>query len=219
MGPARSAESLGQFDLVLLSHDHHYDNLDIAGRKLLERAGKILTTPTGAKILGDRSQGLAPWQTIELPTPVGAILLVTGTPARHGPAVADRGPVTGFLLVYVGSPESAVYISGDTVRYEGVAEVSRRSSVKVAILFMGAARDPEVGPWNLTMSAQDGAEVAHANPAARIIPSHFAGWAHFSESRTEKARAFASAELDRRLPWLEQNRESLFQCLAKGEQS
>lgn len=30
--PALSPESLGRIDAVLLSHDHHFDNLDHAGR-------------------------------------------------------------------------------------------------------------------------------------------------------------------------------------------
>ena len=34
MGPALAAESLGHIDAVLLSHDHHFDNLDRSGRTL-----------------------------------------------------------------------------------------------------------------------------------------------------------------------------------------
>jgi hypothetical protein len=37
-GPALAAESLGDIDLVLLSHDYHFDNLDHAGRRLLGTA-------------------------------------------------------------------------------------------------------------------------------------------------------------------------------------
>ncbi len=43
-GPALGPESLGRLDAVLLSHDHHFDNLDHAGRTLFERAGGVLTT-------------------------------------------------------------------------------------------------------------------------------------------------------------------------------
>jgi L-ascorbate metabolism protein UlaG (beta-lactamase superfamily) len=42
-GPALTVESLGNIDIVLLSHDHHFDNLDNAGRSLLVRAGRVLT--------------------------------------------------------------------------------------------------------------------------------------------------------------------------------
>ena len=36
-GPALGPESLGRIDAVLLSHDHHHDNLDRGGRLLLNR--------------------------------------------------------------------------------------------------------------------------------------------------------------------------------------
>ena len=39
-------------DAVLLSHDHHGDNLDPTGRALLPRVGTIITTVPGAKRLG-----------------------------------------------------------------------------------------------------------------------------------------------------------------------
>jgi L-ascorbate metabolism protein UlaG (beta-lactamase superfamily) len=33
-GPALAPEALGRVDAVLLSHDHHFDNLDASGRAL-----------------------------------------------------------------------------------------------------------------------------------------------------------------------------------------
>ena len=38
-GPAIAAADIGPIDAVLLSHDHHADNLDDAGRALLPTAG------------------------------------------------------------------------------------------------------------------------------------------------------------------------------------
>lgn len=143
-GPALNPESLGRIDAVLLSHDHHFDNLDYAGRVLLKHVGTVLTTQVGAERLDGQAIGLAPWQSVDLPTREGRVLRVTGTPARHGPVSGDRGPVTGFVLALTESPQSAIYISGDTVWYEGVAEVSQRFSIQIAILFMGAARVLEV---------------------------------------------------------------------------
>ena len=70
----------------------------------------------------------------------GRTLSITATPARHGPAHSDRGPVVGFVLEIAGAGPEAIYVSGDTVWYEGVAEVARRFPVKVAVLFMGAAQ-------------------------------------------------------------------------------
>ena len=40
-GPAIAASDLGPIDAVLLSHDHHDDNLDPAGRALLPSAGTV----------------------------------------------------------------------------------------------------------------------------------------------------------------------------------
>jgi len=203
IGPALKPESLGRIDAVLLSHDHHFDNLDRAGRALLQRAGTVLTTQAGANRLGADAIGLSPWQSIDLPTRDGRVLRVTGTPARHGPVGGDRGPVTGFVLALRESPQNAVYLSGDTVWYEGVAEVSRRFSVQIVALFMGAARVLEVGPAHLTFTAEEAVEAARAFSDAAIIPLHYEGWAHFSESRKEIAEAFASAGLEGRLKWME----------------
>ena len=143
--PALPVEKLGNIDVVLLSHDHHHDSLDRAGRALLPRAGVVLTTTIGAERVGGKSAGLPPWGSIDIPTPRGRVLRVTGTPARHGPAGGDRGPVTGFILNFADVPDDCIYISGDTVWYEGIEEVARRFKVTMAVLFMGAAVVPEVG--------------------------------------------------------------------------
>jgi len=201
-GPALPAESLGPVDAVLLSHDHHADNLDIAGRRVVEGAPVVLTTTEGARRLGGKAIGLAAWETRELAAGGGRRLLVTATPARHGPAGGDRGPVIGFALAFADRPDHAVYVSGDTVWYEGVAEVGRRFAVDVAVLFTGAARVREVGPATLTLSAAEAVTAARAFSDAIVVPLHFEGWAHYSESGADLERAFGEAGmLDRlRLP-------------------
>src|SRR5512140_1238779 len=60
-GPAVARETVGPIDVVLLSHDHHFDNLDTAGRELLGRVDTVLTTTAGAERLGGRATGLQPW--------------------------------------------------------------------------------------------------------------------------------------------------------------
>ncbi|HYG36578.1 MAG TPA: MBL fold metallo-hydrolase [Clostridia bacterium] len=142
-------------------------------------------------------------QTFDLPAPEGRLLRVTATPARHGPANGDRGPVIGFVVAYTDQPEQVVYVSGDTVWYEGVAEVSRRFPIKLAFLFLGAARVATVSPAHLTLTAAEAVEAARAFSAATIVPLHFEGWEHFSESRMEIECAFRDADLEKRLQWLE----------------
>lgn len=196
--PAIGIDELGKIDFVLLSHDHHFDNLDNAGRKLLSQVDKVYTTPAGAERLGSNAVGLMTWECINFPTKDGRTLQITGTPARHGPADGDRGPVTGFILNFDGEDE-AVYISGDTVWYEGVAEVVNKYNVKIAILFMGAAVVKEVGQAHLTMTAEEGIIAAERFPDAKLIPLHFEGWGHFSESYNEIRNAFDKAGISDRL--------------------
>ena len=202
-GPALMPESLGRIDAVLLSHDHHYDNLDHSGRKFVQDARKVLTTSVGAERLGGTAIGLANWQSVDLRARNGRVLRITGTPGRHGPAHLDRGPVTGFAIAFTDALHQAVYISGDTVWYDGVAEVARRFQVRAAVLFMGAARVPAVGPDALTMTAEDGIQAARAFSEATIIPLHYEGWAHFSESRQVIERAFNDAGIAPRVRWME----------------
>lgn len=198
--------ALGHIDAVLLSHDQHPDNLDPAGRALLPQAGAVLTTSAGAERLGGNSIGLQPWQDHDLVATDGRTLHVVATPARHGPADRERGPVIGFALQPADEPTAAIYVSGDTVWYEGVAEVARRFPVAVAILHLGAARVPEVGPFHLTMTADEAVEAARAFVEAVIVPVHFEGWAHFSEGRAEIGAAFEKAGLAERVRWPEPGR-------------
>ena len=197
--PALAAEQLGKVDAILLSHDHHFDNLDHAGRETLAAARVVFTTRDGAERLGGNAEGLAAWDKRALPAPDGQTVELTATPARHGPAGGDRGPVVGFVLTAPGAP--VVYVSGDTVWYEGVVEVGQRFSVDVAVLNAGAAKVAVAGPSPLTFTAADAVTLARAWPKAAIVPLHFEGWAHFSESRAQVERAFAAAGLADRLRW------------------
>lgn len=204
--PVVGVDALGPIDYVLLSHDQHFDNLDHAGRKMLSQAKHVLTTAEGAARLGGNAIGFAPWQTIEVKAPDGRPFLITATPARHGPygCEARSGPVVGFVVAPKESGiEGALYFSGDTVWYEGVAEVARWFNITTAVLNMGAAHVEAAGPAPLTLTADDGIQVAKAMPQATIVPLHFDGWAHFTESRQVIQEAFWNAGLDTRLRWVD----------------
>lgn len=198
--PALAADGLGPLDAVLLSHDHHFDNLDRSGRQLLASAPRVYTTQAGAARLGEPAVGLAPWESVVLTAP-GGELRITATPARHGPIDGDRGPVIGFVLERPAGAGPVVYVSGDTVWYEGVADVARRFSVDVAVLFLGAARVREVGPAHLTFTAAEAVEAARAFGEASVVPLHYEGWEHFTEGRAKVEQAFRAAGLGRRLRW------------------
>ena len=199
-GPTLDVASVGPVDAVLLSHDHHFDNLDRAGRALIASVRTVLTTPLGASRLGGGAIGLEPWESTDLASPDGGTLRITSTPGRHGPVGGDRGPVTGFVLTQVDTTR-AIYVSGDTVWFDGVADVVKRYDIGVAVLFMGAARVAATGAAAITMTAEDGVQFARACRGATIVPVHFEDWAHFSEGRDTIQRTFAAAGLAQRLRW------------------
>lgn len=88
--PALIPSVLGPVNVVLLSHDHHSDNLDRAGRTYLSQATCVLTTPAGAQRLGNHARGVATWETIVVTGADGQNVRVTATPARHGPAEIQK---------------------------------------------------------------------------------------------------------------------------------
>jgi L-ascorbate metabolism protein UlaG (beta-lactamase superfamily) len=185
-GPALSAEEVGPVDAVLLSHDQHVDNFDRAGRRFAENAKVVLTTDAANRRLGGNSVGLKPWRSYRLGGRNG--LTVVATPARHGPPGAERtlGDVTGFV-VQSAAKKDLIYVTGDTVFYDGVAEVARRYKPDVVIAFAGAARTR--GPFNLTMGNNDLLELASVFRGARIMTVHNRGWKHFTEGPDSVAAA------------------------------
>jgi L-ascorbate metabolism protein UlaG (beta-lactamase superfamily) len=143
--PALSSEQVGSIDAVLLSHDQHADNLDHSGRAFLARAERVFTTEAGARRLGGHAEGLAAWTTKELTKPDGHRLQVTATPARHGPVGIEplSGDVIGFVVASEDQQVPPIYITGDTVWYEGVAEVARR--FKIGLVIHSLARRARAG--------------------------------------------------------------------------
>ena len=202
-GPAMKAEAIGPVDVVLLSHDQHSDNLDNSGREFLKHAKRVLTTEAGAKRLGGHAEGLAPWATAHIEDRDGNTLTITATPARHGPAGIEplSGDVIGFVVVSGNKDTSAVYISGDTTWFDGVAEVARRFKCGVVLPFAGAAQTR--GPFHLTMDTNDTIETARAFPDAMIVPVHTEGWAHFGQNGEDLRKSFDVLGFGPRLRLLE----------------
>lgn len=199
-GPALNADAIGEIDAVLLSHDQHADNLDESGKRFLPKAKRVLTTVVGAKRLGGNAEGFAPWSSTEL-TENGRSLRITATPARHGPAGIE--PLAGDVVGFVLSPKDGrpIYISGDTVWYDGVADVARRFKAGVVLPFAGAAQTR--GPFHLTMDTNDTIETARAFPDAVIVPLHTDGWAHFKQNAQDLRASFDALGFGARLKLLE----------------
>lgn len=195
-GPAVAADDVGPVNGVLLSHDHHADNLDSAGRAFLARAGVVLTTDAGAERLGDGAIGMVPGDDQR----VGDVG-VTAVAAEHGPPeiAARNGPVIGFVLRGDGLP--TVYVSGDNASVDVVRAIAdERGPFDVAVLFAGRARVPVAyGDADLTLGAAAAAQAAALLDPAVIVPVHQDGWAHFTNTAQDLQTAFVQAGLEDRL--------------------
>ena len=200
-GPTIGPDDVGDIDVVLLSHDHHSDNLDQGGRAFLARATRTITTTAGAERLGGNAVGLEPWASLEVERPDGRTLTITAVPAQHGPDGTDHltGPVIGFVLS--GEDVPSLYVSGDNASVDVVRRiVDRLGTIELAILFAGGVSRPHRfdGAY-LTLSAERAAAAALILGARAVVPVHFDGWTHYTQGSDELRAAFDAAGLGARL--------------------
>jgi L-ascorbate metabolism protein UlaG (beta-lactamase superfamily) len=219
VGPAIPLADVLPVDVVLVSHDHHADNLDPAGRAMLAQAGRVLTTRAGAERLeAGNATGLEPGDVVQVASGGDAdgragagagagpgagdhAITVTAVRADHGPPqiAAKNGPVIGFVLRGEGLP--TVYISGDNASVDVVRGiVAEHAPIDTAVLSVGGAQVPEAwGDAFLTLTAETAVEAATVLGDAPVVPIHEDGWAHFTSNADDVRRAFATAGLSERL--------------------
>ena len=181
---------------MLLSHDHHGDNLDRRRTRIAPVGGVVVTTASGAKRLGGDARGLEPWARTRLEAPARPPIEITATPCRHGPPLSHPivGDVIGFALRWDGQEHGVLWISGDTVLYDGVRQVADRLQVDTALLHLGGVRFPVSGPVRYTMTAAGRRRAVPSRSRPRTaIPIHYEGWKHFRQGREAIERVFARA--------------------------
>ena len=204
-GPALGAGDLGRIDAVLLTHDHHADNLDDLGRGLLPSATESSRPRPGPRRLGVGT-GLAPWAHTLLQAPGRPTIAVTATPCRHGPPFSRplAGDVIGFALeaggvrgTRSGSPATPC-CSAASGRSPG------RIPVDVALLHLGGVRFPVTGPVRYSMTAKQAVETLRLVRPRIAVPVHYEGWRHFRQGRAAVEAALAQApDVQGRIRWLE----------------
>jgi L-ascorbate metabolism protein UlaG (beta-lactamase superfamily) len=200
-GPAVDLADLPPIDAVLLTHDHHGDNLDTAGRQLLSSVPTVLTTVAGARRLagtGSDVRGVAAGDVTRLTGPGQPDLDVAATPARHGPPLSRPivGQVVGFTIHRAGESQVLAWITGDTVLYDGLREAAKRLSVDVLVVHVGGVQFPITGPLRYTMTGKDAVELVDLVRPRVAVPVHYEGWAHFKDGRQGIDRALAAASDD-----------------------
>jgi L-ascorbate metabolism protein UlaG (beta-lactamase superfamily) len=206
-GPAITARDLEPVDAVLLSHDHHADNLDDTGRTLLPHAGVVVTTHAGRhRLRGTNVRGLRPGDSTQLTAPDKPTLTIMATPCRHGPPLSRpiAGAVIGFALSLEDQRSARLWMTGDTVLHRPVQRVAELLDIDVLLMHLGAVRFPQTGPLRYSMNSNDALHLIQiANPRV-AVPVHYEGWSHFSEPEQNLRTALTKAphHLAKAVTWL-----------------
>lgn len=197
-GPAISIEEIGRFDMALLSHAHHPDNLDNLGRNLLIDIPLVVSTPDSRIHLGmSHVRTLKDWESIDLPYDN---LQITSVPALHGPSGSEKkvGKVMGFIISGENSP--TIYISGDNASIDIVKKIKDFiKNIDIAIVFAGAARTTLANGANLTLTSLQTEEATRILNPTHIVPLHFEHWAHFTENAFDLREAFKKSTMNNKL--------------------
>jgi len=205
--PIITPTALGRIDAVLLSHDQHGDNLDHAGRTMLSNVPRVLTTPAAAARLEDvNAEALVDWQSVTLMGSPGNRWVVTAVPAQHGPDGTQEatGPVSGFVITAEDNSGRPIYISGDTMLFEGTRKIAARyAPVGLAIVHLGKVQLAPMGELVFSLSAAEAVRYAQDLKAVHVVPVHYEGWRHFTEGRNAAEAIFAPSLITDRLTWLQ----------------
>jgi L-ascorbate metabolism protein UlaG (beta-lactamase superfamily) len=177
--PAMELEALPPIDLIVLSHLHG-DHFDQLVQQRLSREIPVVTTEEAAAQLDEMGfkarYALKTWDALTVKKG-NAILRVTAMPARHGPpVVATMLPeVMGSMLDFFaedGKRSYRMYISGDTVVYDGIREIPQRyPDVDLALLHLGGARI--LGSMTVTMDGKEGVRMLYIIAPKHAIPIHY----------------------------------------------
>jgi L-ascorbate metabolism protein UlaG (beta-lactamase superfamily) len=211
-GPALTTEQVGPVDAILLSHGHHADNLDDAGRALLSNVPIVVTTPSGQRRLRTndhihKTRGLRTGRSTTLTAEGKPPLTVTATPCRHGPPLSRpvAGAVTGFLITPAMAATAALWITGDTVLDRRLRRFARNVDVHVLLMHLGAVQFPLTGSLRYSMDSADALELIELSRPRVAVPVHYEGWSHFSEPQHRLHLALATGPTHHRttLHWLQ----------------
>ncbi|MBD2819044.1 hypothetical protein ID867_23640 [Streptomyces parvulus] len=158
---------LARVDAVVLSHLHG-DHWDRRARRRLSRSLPIVTTRTPPAASRACTGSTGPWGCApgrRRPCgtgTAGAYHLAAGRHTGHPVLRRLLPPVMGSLLEFgpaVGPAHHRLYVSGDTLLFDGLDEIGRRfPGLDLVVLHLGGTTLP--GGFVVTMDGRQGAELA-----------------------------------------------------------
>lgn len=175
--PSGSQQLVSNPDALLITHLHS-DHFDTTAQEQLAGSTPTFCQPEDVDTLTDH--GFTNVQSVDDEIVFGDVT-ITRTPASHGTGKVGRqmAPVSGFVLQARSEP--TLYIAGDTIWYEGVANTIARFAPDVIVINASGASFLEGG--KIVMDAQDVVEVRRAEPNAKIIVVHLEAINHCHETR------------------------------------
>ncbi len=203
--PALPVDGLPELDGVVLSHLHG-DHWDRVAERHLDRRLPILTTPAASRALRRKgfrhAEGLRTWNS-EVLTKGDHQIRVTAMPGRHAPGPLRRmlPPVMGSMLEMGPrgrEPDLRLYISGDTLLYDGLAEIRRRyPDIDVGVVHLGGTRLLRTIP--ATMDGRQGALWLETMDCATVVPVHYDDYTVFRSPLSDFERELGRRGLHERL--------------------
>lgn len=206
--PAIDIKGLPPLDFILLSHFHeaHFDREAMRG---LAKSFLIVTACGAAGELGKRGftrvETLDTWESIAL-VKSDVRLYITAMPARHArpPASmlmpAGMGSMLDFWSIRADRRLARIYVTGDTVMFDGIAEIARRfPDIDLALVHLGGAMAPGA---RLSMDAREGAKLLRLLRPKKAIPVHYGDYDIFRSPIEDFARAAEGAGMGDRVVYL-----------------
>jgi L-ascorbate metabolism protein UlaG (beta-lactamase superfamily) len=162
--PVPAEELVSGLDLCVVTHLHG-DHFDDAAAALLPRETPILTQPESAEAL--RARGFA-----NVATSHPELAMTRG---RHGTGAVGEamGAVSGWVV-------DGLYVAGDTIWCDEVADALARHRPHTVVVNAGGARFDEGDP--IVMTAAD-VERVRAATDARVVVVHLEAMNHCLEGR------------------------------------
>lgn len=156
---------ISETNAVILTHTHN-DHWDEAAQRLIPKNMPIIGQPEDEEKL--KEQGFENFHAVTDMLEFEDLSIIR-TPARHGTGeIGEKmAPVSGFILQ---DDNHSIYIAGDTIWCNEVAEVINTYLLDFIVLNAGGAKFDEGDP--ITMTGEDVVEVCASTEAQKIICVH-----------------------------------------------